>query len=113
MVNPKVTADEFAKRLGTVTAQELADGVITSAEDGASGIVLKVSARDWAYARIVLYHQITDKDVEYTIKKFEYVVKEFDRQLAWIDFERWLTIRCWTSHAMSFKYKIFSPKGKV
>ncbi|XP_005188537.2 uncharacterized protein LOC101895854 [Musca domestica] len=82
MVNPKVTADEFAKRLGTVTAQELADGVITSAENGASGIVLKVSARDWAYARIVLYHQITDKDVEYTIKKFEYVVKEFDRQLA-------------------------------
>lgn len=87
MVNPKVTADDFAKRLGTVTAQELADGLTTSQEDGACGIVLKVSARDWAYARIVLYHQITDKDVDYTIKKFEYVIKEFDRLLEWLDWQ--------------------------
>lgn len=82
MVNPKITADDFSKRLGEVTAQELKDGLTTSKADGECGVVLKVSARDWAYARIVLYHQITDKDVEYAIKKFEYVIKEFDRLLA-------------------------------
>ncbi|XP_013106872.1 uncharacterized protein LOC106086664 [Stomoxys calcitrans] len=82
MVNPKVSADDLSKRLRTVTAQELADGLVTAKEDGAGGIVLKVSARDWSYARIVLYHQITDKDVEYAIKKFEYVIKEYDRLLA-------------------------------
>lgn len=83
MVNPKVTASDFAKRLGEVTTKELEDGLTTtSTDDGSRGIVLKVSARDWAYARIVLYHQITDKDVDYTIKKFEYVIKEFDGLLA-------------------------------
>ncbi|KAM7363472.1 uncharacterized protein ACRADG_000369 isoform 1-T2 [Cochliomyia hominivorax] len=78
MVNPKITASDFSKRLSEVTTQELQDDVTTTPDDGKRGIVLKVSARDWAYARIVLYHQITDKDVDYTIKKFEYVIKEFD-----------------------------------
>lgn len=83
MVNPKIAASDFAKRLGEVTTQELQDGLTTTTtDDGNRAIVLKVSARDWAYARIVLYHQITDKDVDYTIRKFEYVFKEFDGLLS-------------------------------
>ena len=82
MVNPKITASAFAKRLSEVTAQEQQDGSTTiTTADCKKPVVLKVSARDWSYARIVLYHQITDNDVEYTIKKFEYVIKEFDRML--------------------------------
>ncbi|TMW54285.1 hypothetical protein DOY81_000640 [Sarcophaga bullata] len=82
MLNPKITASDFAKRLGEVTAQEQQDGSTTiTTEDCKKPVVLKVSARDWSYARIVLYHQITDNDVDYTIKKFEYVIKEFDRLL--------------------------------
>ncbi|XP_065363969.1 uncharacterized protein LOC135957200 [Calliphora vicina] len=82
MVNPKIAASDFAKRLGEVTTQELQDGLTTTTDDGNRAIVLKVSARDWAYARIVLYHQITDKDIDYTIRKFEYVIKEFDGLLS-------------------------------
>lgn len=83
MLNPKISASDFAKRLGEVTAQEQQDALttITTADGNKKSIVLKVSARDWAYARIVLYHQITDDDVEYAIKKFEYVIKEFNRLL--------------------------------
>lgn len=82
MVNPKLAASDFAKRCGEVTTQELLDGLTTTEDDGKKDIVLKVSSRDWAYARIVLYHQITDKDVQYAIKKFEYVINEYDRIIA-------------------------------
>jgi len=80
MLNPKLTASQFSERLKTVTEKELKAG-ITADKDGKQGIVVKSSARDWAYARIVLYHQITDYDVELAIKKLVYVIKEFDSAL--------------------------------
>jgi len=80
MLNPKLTASQFSERLKTVTEKELKAG-ITADKDGKQGIVVKSSARDWAYARIVLYHQITDYDVELAIKKLVYVIKEFDSTL--------------------------------
>lgn len=70
--------DKFAKRLATVTNKEIEDGVVA---EGNKGIVVKVSARDWEFARIVLYQQVTDVDVELTIKKLSYVIGEYDELL--------------------------------
>lgn len=79
MQNPKLTAHNFAKRCEEITPQELQDGVVT---DDNQGIVLKISARDWEYSRIVIYHQVSDRDVDLAIKKFEYVVRELDAKFA-------------------------------
>lgn len=76
-----MTASDFAKRLSEVTEKETQDGLTTTTQDGSRGIVLKVSARDWEYSRLVLYHQITDKDVEYAIRKIEYVIAEYEALL--------------------------------
>ncbi|XP_054747387.1 uncharacterized protein LOC129253147 [Anastrepha obliqua] len=76
--NPKFTANDFAERCLKVTPDELAAGVCGTNKE--QGIVVKVSARDWKFSRIVLYHQISDVDVELTIKKFNYVIKEADSQ---------------------------------
>ncbi|CAD6993070.1 unnamed protein product [Ceratitis capitata] len=75
--NPQYSASKFAERCATVKPEELAAGLCKEL-----GIVLKVSARDWEFARIVLYHQISDADVELAIKKFNYVIREIDGQLA-------------------------------
>lgn len=74
----KLTGDKLANRLATVTDKEIHDGVVA---EGNKGIVLKVSARDWEFARIVLYQQITELDVELTIKKLSYVIQEYDELL--------------------------------
>uniref|UniRef100_A0A1B0FBV5 Aromatic amino acid beta-eliminating lyase/threonine aldolase domain-containing protein n=1 Tax=Glossina morsitans morsitans TaxID=37546 RepID=A0A1B0FBV5_GLOMM len=83
MMNPKISASSFGKRLAEVTQKELDENITTTDEVGQEiqGIQLKVSSRDWSYARIVLYNQITDKDIEYAIKKIEYVIQEYDRNL--------------------------------
>uniref|UniRef100_A0A1A9VF61 Aromatic amino acid beta-eliminating lyase/threonine aldolase domain-containing protein n=1 Tax=Glossina austeni TaxID=7395 RepID=A0A1A9VF61_GLOAU len=83
MMNPKISASSFAKRLAEVTQKELDENITTTDEVGQEmrGIQLKVSSRDWSYARIVLYNQITDKDVECAIKKIKYVIQEYDRNL--------------------------------
>lgn len=73
-----LSGDKFASRLATVTEKEINDGIVS---EGGQGIVLKVSARDWEFARIVLYQQITEVDVELAIKKLSYVIREFDELL--------------------------------
>ncbi|XP_036325357.1 probable low-specificity L-threonine aldolase 2 [Rhagoletis pomonella] len=78
--NAKFGASEFAKRCAKVTREELAAGVFGANKE--QGIVLQVSARDWEFARIVLYHQISDADVELTIKKLNYIINEVDGQPA-------------------------------
>lgn len=79
MANPKITANNFAKRLSLVTERELKDNIIVDEkEKGKQGIQLKVSSRNWPYVRIVLYNQIADRDVDYIIKKIEYVIQEYD-----------------------------------
>ncbi|XP_034488219.1 probable low-specificity L-threonine aldolase 2 [Drosophila innubila] len=71
----KLTADKFAERLAIVEPEEIAAGV-TDAKG--AGIVLKASARDWEFMRLVLYHQVTDELVELAIKKLTYVIKQYD-----------------------------------
>lgn len=76
--NVNLSGDKLAKRLATVTSKEIDDGVVA---EGNKGIVLKMSARDWEFARIVLYQQITELDVELAIKKLSYVIQEYDELL--------------------------------
>lgn len=74
--NTKFSANAFVKRCGEVTPEELAAGVYVSHKG--QGIKLKVSARDWEFVRIVLYHQISDTDVDWVIKKFNYIIRDVD-----------------------------------
>lgn len=76
--NSKITSDDLQKRLLSVTEQEIKDNIT---DDQGRGIIVKVSARDWSFARIVSYHQITPKDVEMAIKKILYVIKEYGAKL--------------------------------
>uniref|UniRef100_A0A0K8WJI0 L-allo-threonine aldolase n=1 Tax=Bactrocera latifrons TaxID=174628 RepID=A0A0K8WJI0_BACLA len=78
--NAKFGATAFAKRCSEVTPEELAAGVHAAHKE--QGIKLKVSARDWQFARIVLYHQISDADVDLVIKKFNYIIRDVDVILA-------------------------------
>ncbi|XP_034115905.1 uncharacterized protein LOC117575701 [Drosophila albomicans] len=72
---PKLAADEFAKRLAIIEPEEIAAGVT---DKQGAGIVLKASARDWEFMRLVLYHQVDDEQVELAIKKLTYVIKQYD-----------------------------------
>lgn len=78
----KITASDLAARLGCVTDKELTAGVVADKENPNCGIILKVSSRDWQFARMVLYEGITDLDIDLAIKKLNYVIKEYDSQLA-------------------------------
>ncbi|EDV43980.1 uncharacterized protein Dana_GF18752 [Drosophila ananassae] len=77
ITQPKLEASEFASRLGTVEPEELAAGVT---DKNGSGIVVKASARDWAFARLVLYNQIDDEKVELAIRKLKYVIGQYDKR---------------------------------
>lgn len=77
----KITSSDFAARLGCVTDKELAGGIVTDKTNPNSGIILKVSSRDWQFVRMVLYQGITDQDIDFAIKKLNYVIKEYDSQL--------------------------------
>lgn len=72
---PKLLAKELADRLGIVEPDEIAAGVT---DKNGNGIVIKASARDWEFLRLVLYEQVDDEQVELTIKKLTYVIKQYD-----------------------------------
>ncbi|XP_023179840.2 probable low-specificity L-threonine aldolase 2 [Drosophila hydei] len=72
---PKLTASQFAERLAVIEPEELLAGV--TGHNGA-GIVLKASARNWEFMRLVLYHQVDDEQVDLAIKKLSYVIKQYD-----------------------------------
>ncbi|KAH8385570.1 hypothetical protein KR200_000709 [Drosophila serrata] len=77
ITQPKLTASEFSTRLGTVEPEELEAGLTDA---NGAGIVVKASARDWAFARLVLYHQVDDQQVELAIRKLEYVIGQYDKR---------------------------------
>ncbi|XP_064552665.1 uncharacterized protein LOC135438315 [Drosophila montana] len=72
---PKLTASQFAERLAVVEPDELTAGV--AGKNGA-GIIVKASARNWEFMRLVFYHQVDDELVELAIKKITYVIKQYD-----------------------------------
>ncbi|XP_016949756.1 uncharacterized protein LOC108024364 [Drosophila biarmipes] len=77
ITQPKLTASEFATRLATVESGEVEAGVT---DKNGAGIVVKASARDWAFARLVLYHQVDDEQVELAIRKLKYVIGQYDQR---------------------------------
>ncbi|KAH8247740.1 hypothetical protein KR038_009243 [Drosophila bunnanda] len=77
ITQPQLTASEFSARLGTVEPEELEAGLTDA---NGAGIVVKASARDWAFARLVLYHQVDDKQVELAIRKLEHVIGQYDKR---------------------------------
>ncbi|KAH8278503.1 hypothetical protein KR018_004126 [Drosophila ironensis] len=77
ITQPKLEASDFAKRLGIVEPEELAAGVTNKS---GAGIVVRASARDWAFARLVLYHQVTDEQVELAIRKLQFVIGQYDKR---------------------------------
>lgn len=74
MTQPKKhSANTFYNRLLEIPERELNDGIVDSKKQG---IVLKVSSRDWSFARIVVYHHINDEMIDLAIKKIQYCIKE-------------------------------------
>jgi threonine aldolase len=78
LTNDKMNSSDFSKRLLIVDDGEIAAGVTDG--DG-RGILVKLSARDWSFARCVVYHQITDEMIGLAIKKLTYVIKEFEAKI--------------------------------
>lgn len=73
--NKKFTAGDFTKRLMSISKDEIKKRIVDS--EG-NGISLILSSRDWSFARLVVYHQITEEHVELAIKKILHVIDEFD-----------------------------------
>lgn len=71
----KWTSSDFSKRLIEVTEDEIKGGIVDS--EG-KGIVVKTSARDWSFNRLVFHHHITESDVDEAIKKITFVIREME-----------------------------------
>lgn len=78
LVNEKISSSDFTKRLSEVTEVELLNNIT---DKHGKGIVVKISSRDRKFARLVSYRQITDEDVDLTIKKIKFVIHEFDKKM--------------------------------
>uniref|UniRef100_A0A182NCJ9 Aromatic amino acid beta-eliminating lyase/threonine aldolase domain-containing protein n=1 Tax=Anopheles dirus TaxID=7168 RepID=A0A182NCJ9_9DIPT len=78
ILSKKICSSELARRLAMVAPGEIEAGVVDS--EG-KGIAVKLSARDWTFARIVVYTNITDEEVELAIKKIRYVFVEYEKDL--------------------------------
>lgn len=78
ILTDKIKSDEFAKRLANVSSQEIADRITDTT---GKGISVKLSARDWAFVRIVTYTNLTDEDVDLAIRKIKYVIEEYQTLL--------------------------------
>ncbi|XP_058130688.1 uncharacterized protein LOC131287499 [Anopheles ziemanni] len=78
IISKNVHSSDLSHRLATVCPGEVEAGVVDSS---GKGIAVKVSARDWTFARIVIYTNITDEEVELAIKKIRYVIKEYEKDL--------------------------------
>lgn len=78
ILTDKIKSDEFARRLANVSSQEIADRVT---DTSGKGISVKLSARDWAFVRIVTYTNLTNEDVDLAIRKIKYVIEEYQTLL--------------------------------
>lgn len=73
----KIKTTDLVQRLLKVSQDELDAGVKDS---NGKGVVVKVSARDWNYVRVVTHIQIDDELIDLAIKKILYVMNEFDKE---------------------------------
>lgn len=70
-----VVSKAVVERLQMVTQGELDRRVV--AQEG-EGIIVKIIARDDKTLRVTTYYEISDIDINYTIKKMEFVFKEME-----------------------------------
>lgn len=78
ILTDKIKSCDFTNRLAEVTPKEIEKGIT---DPTGKGISVKLSARDWAFARIVIYTNLTDEDVDLAIKKIKYVIEEYQAEL--------------------------------
>lgn len=78
ILDPKISSADLTNRLFEVSSDELKNGV---SDENGKEIIVKLSARDWSFARIVCYPQITEEDVDLAIKKIVFVFREFESKV--------------------------------
>lgn len=78
ILTDKIKSCDLGKRLAEVTSDEIVAGITDAT---GKGISVKLSARDWAFARIVIYTNLTDEDVDLAIRKIKYVIQEYETVL--------------------------------
>ncbi|XP_055543208.1 uncharacterized protein LOC129728776 [Wyeomyia smithii] len=78
ILSKKITSSDISTRFAQVFSKEI-ESEITDTQG--RGICVKVSARDWAFTRIVMYTNITDEEVDLAIKKIKYVIKEYEQNI--------------------------------
>uniref|UniRef100_U5ERL8 Putative threonine aldolase n=1 Tax=Corethrella appendiculata TaxID=1370023 RepID=U5ERL8_9DIPT len=74
----KLTSGDLGARLKIITDKEMQDGV---KDKHGKSIIVKASGRDWSFARLVCYNEITDDDCDAAITKILYVLKEYESLL--------------------------------
>lgn len=77
LVGTKLTSSDFAKRLLEVTDEEIKQKCV---DETGKGICVKASSRDWAFTRLVFYHQVSEGDVDQVIKKLTFVIRELEKK---------------------------------
>ncbi|XP_062536510.1 uncharacterized protein LOC134205345 [Armigeres subalbatus] len=78
ILNANIKSSDFTERLLEVKPNEIDSGLTDSS---GKGISVKLSARDWAFARIVVYTNLTDEEVDLAIRKIKYVIEEYQTAL--------------------------------
>ncbi|XP_053698225.1 uncharacterized protein LOC128745222 [Sabethes cyaneus] len=78
ILKKEIKAYNLSDRFAEVQPKEVDDGIVDSQ---GKGISVKISARDWAFARIVVYTNITDEEVDLAIMKIKYVIQEYEQRL--------------------------------
>lgn len=74
-----ITADQVIERLKLITQSEIDQNITT--QDG-EGILVKVIAKNDKTIRVTTYYEITDIDMNYTMKKMSFVFKEMECNVA-------------------------------
>lgn len=78
ILTDKIKSSDLSNRLAEVIPKEIDDNIVDAQGKGVS---VKVSARDWAFARIVVYTNITDEEVDLAIMKIKYVIQEYEQNV--------------------------------
>lgn len=74
-----IEAKQVIERLQLITQSEIDQNIKT--QDG-EGIIVKVIAKNNKTIRVTTYYEISDIDMNYTIKKMSFVFKEMECNLA-------------------------------
>lgn len=65
-----------------IVAKDVLNRLNTVHVDDEYKVCVRASSRNPKVIRVVLYHEITDPQVELAIKKFKLVIEEFDKTFA-------------------------------